>query len=135
MIKEIVLERHSKMSEYTIGKLIIDGKYFCDTLEDVVRNQDIKVHGKTAIPFGRYKIIMNMSNRFKKIMPLLLNVPNFEGVRIHAGNFAENTEGCVLCGKNTAKGQLTNSKLWTSMVYSKINEYIDNGFEVYITIK
>lgn len=129
---ELKLERIFNGSDYTIGKLYIGGIYFCDTLEDVVRNPDIKIHGKTAIPCGKYKIIMNMSNRFKKIMPLLLNVPGFEGVRIHSGNYPSDTEGCLLMGKNTAKGQLTNSKLWTSILYTKLNECNN---EIFITIK
>lgn len=131
---ELKLERIFNGSDYTIGKLYIDGIYFCDTLEDVVRNPDIKIHGKTAIPFGRYKIIMNMSNRFKKRMPLLLDVKGFEGIRIHSGNFASQTNGCILVGKNTIKGQLTNSSLWTSMLYSKINTAIDNEEEITIEI-
>lgn len=131
---ELKLERIFCGGQYTIGKLYIDDKYFADTLEDVVRNPDVKIHGQTAIQFGKYKIIMNMSNRFKKRMPLLLDVPGFKGVRIHAGNFAKDTEGCVLVGKNTIKGQLTNSSLWTSMLYSKINTAIDNGEEISIEI-
>lgn len=128
------LERIFQGGEYTIGKLYINNIYFADTLEDVVRNQDVKIHGKTAIPFGTYKIIMNMSNRFKKRMPLLLDVQGFAGIRIHSGNFSSQTNGCILVGKNTIKGQLTNSSLWTSMLYSKINTAIDNEEEITIEI-
>lgn len=107
---KLKLERIYKAPTYTIGKLYIDGKIFCDTLEDVVRPQGEKVYGETAIPAGTYKVILNVSNRFKVLMPLLLNVPNFEGIRIHAGNTDKDTHGCLLVGKNTVKGKVTDSK-------------------------
>ena len=107
---KLTLERIYKAPTYTIGKLRIDGKAFCDVLEDVVRPPLEKVWGKTAIPTGTYKVILNQSNRFKCLMPLLLNVPGFDGIRIHAGNTAEDTHGCLLVGKNTEKGKVTNSK-------------------------
>lgn len=107
---KLKLERIYKAPTYTIGKLYIDGKLFCDTLEDVVRPDGVKVYGETAIPSGTYKVILNMSNRFKRIMPLLLNVPNFEGIRIHEGNSAADSSGCLLVGKNTVKGKVTDSK-------------------------
>ncbi|MEM4261036.1 MAG: DUF5675 family protein [Candidatus Woesearchaeota archaeon] len=85
----------------TRGILIIDNQRFCYTLEDVVRPRlSPKVPGKTAIPADRYEIVINFSNRFKRQMPLLLNVPNFSGIRIHGGNTAENTEGCILVAYN-----------------------------------
>lgn len=130
---ELVLDRIFKGDLYTIGKLYIDGVYFCDTLEDPVRDE--KIYGETAIPVGRYRVIMNMSNRFKKIMPLLLNVPKFEGIRIHSGTNKDHTNGCILTGKNTIKGRLTNSKLWTSILYTKLNESFYNGEDIYITIQ
>ena len=98
---EIKVERFKK-DKYTHGLLSIDSSPFeCYTLEDKVREGDIfkvKVQNETAIPTGRYEVILNMSNRFKTYMPLLLNVPNFEGVRIHSGNTKEHTEGCILVG-------------------------------------
>ena len=93
---------------YTIGKLYIDGEYYCDTLEDCERK--VKIQNETAINKGTYKVILNHSNRFNRIMPLLLNVPKFEGIRIHNGTSAANTSGCILVGRNTETGKLTESK-------------------------
>ena len=92
----LTLPRIDKNEVRTIGKLFIDGEYFCYTLEDAVR--DKKIAGVTAIPAGTYRCIVNMSNRFQKLMPLLLEVPGFEGVRIHSGNKAADTAGCILVG-------------------------------------
>lgn len=79
-----------------IGELTIDGVHQCFTLEDKVREK--KIFGKTAIPPGRYEVTVSFSNHFQKKLPLLMNVPNFEGVRIHSGNTAKDTEGCILVG-------------------------------------
>lgn len=105
---EIKLYRKVYSKNSTIGELFVNGTFFCYTLEDYCRdlNKDgdlqdpgeQKVYGKTAIPAGRYQVIINMSNRFKKRMPLLLNVPGFEGIRIHNGNTAAHTDGCILVG-------------------------------------
>ena len=105
---KITVKRTFKGPEYTIGKLYIDDNYFCDTLEDTVRK--VKIAGKTAIPAGSYKVKKTMSPRFKKILPEILNVPNFSGVRIHSGNTAADTDGCLLLGLNKAKGQVLCSK-------------------------
>lgn len=107
-IMELRLKRDLKNESYTLGKLFIDGTEFCYTVEDIIRDKnndddlndpgEEKVHGKTAIPKGEYKVILSMSNRFKKIMPEVLNVPGFAGIRIHSGNTAEDTEGCIIVG-------------------------------------
>jgi hypothetical protein len=128
---KLTLERVAKKETYTIGKLYIDGFYFCDTLEDRVRAKGVKVYGETAIDSGTYKVIMDMSKRFKKRMPLLLDVPNFAGVRIHAGNTVKDTLGCILVGKNTIKGQLTDSRKYTSELYAKL----EAGKSITIEIK
>lgn len=106
---KVEVKRTFKGAEYTIGHLYIDGQYFCDTLEDTVRT-GIKIAGKTAIPAGIYKVKKTMSPRFKTILPEILNVPNFSGVRIHSGNTAKDTEGCLLLGLNKTKGAVINSK-------------------------
>ena len=109
-MKRVEVKRTFKGEEYTIGKLYIDGHYFCDTLEDKVRPNGEKIYGKTAIPAGTYKVKMTWSPRFKRYLPEILNVPNFTGVRIHSGNTAAETEGCVLLGLNKVKGKVLNSK-------------------------
>jgi len=108
MIVKVV--RSFKGPEYTIGKLYIDGAYFCDTLEDAVRAKGEKVYGKTAIPSGMYRVKKTFSPRFKKILPEILEVEGFSDVRIHAGNTAKDTEGCLLLGLNKVKGSVINSQ-------------------------
>ena len=110
----VSVKRTFKGAEYTIGKLYIDGHYLCDTLEDTVRN-GIKIAGKTAIPAGKYKVKKTMSPRFKKILPEILNVPGFSGVRIHNGNTADDSSGCVLLGLNKVKGKVLDSQ--TTMAF------------------
>jgi hypothetical protein len=112
---KLTLKRNFKGADYTIGKLYIDGHYFCDTLEDTVRPDGKKIARKTAIPAGDYKVIKSYSPRFKKILPEILNVPNFTGVRIHAGNTAKDTDGCILLGLNKTKGAVLDSQ--TTMAY------------------
>lgn len=108
---ELKIKRRFKGDTYTIGSLFIDGKYFCDTLEDKVRDmpKEPKVMHKTAIPYGRYKLIVNISPKFKRELPRLLDVPFFEGILIHRGNKAEHSSGCILVGENKVKGGLINS--------------------------
>ena len=108
-------------NKYTIGKLFVNDEYICDTLEDVVRSENAKVYGETAIPCGVYEIVLTMSPRFKKVLPLLLNVPHFEGVRIHTGNTEKDTEGCILVGYNKVKGKVINSKI----AFDKVMKYLE----------
>lgn len=103
----LLLKRIALKEKYTIGKLYIDGEYFADTLEDPVREE--KIYGETAIPKGTYKVTITLSPRFRRWLPLLHDVPNFEGVRIHRGNTPEDTHGCILVGQNKIKGQVVNS--------------------------
>lgn len=140
----LILHRKFKGPEYTIGKLYRkSGKnevYMCDILEDTVRNSIktalhsfIKVYGKTAIPYGTYEITRTYSNRFKKMLPLLLNVPHFEGIRIHPGNTAADTEGCLLPGLNKVKGQVVESRAHFATLDQWIEKCLAKG-KVYITI-
>lgn len=98
---ELVMIRRWKTQQSTISEIFVDGAYQCLILEDVIRTGP-KVYGKTAIPAGKYEVVISFSNRFQKYLPLLLNVPGFEGIRIHSGNAPEDTEGCLLTG--TSKG-------------------------------
>lgn len=141
---EIELIRRHLKKEYTIGKLFIDKIPFCDTLEDVVRdlsdyNHDSdfddpgegKIYGQTAIPAGRYQVIVTYSPKFGKRLPELLSVPGFLNIRIHAGADAKHTEGCILVGENKQKGRLINGGYYQS----KLVELIDDQDRVFITIK
>ena len=128
---ELTLKRIALRSEYTIGKLYVDGKYVCDTIEDAVRdldkdgkfaNGEVKIPGKTAIPYGRYEITMKVKSpkysnfskyswakKYDGYLPRLLNVPHFDGVLIHVGNSALDSEACVLVGENKVVGKVINS--------------------------
>lgn len=94
---QLRLIREPSTARTTVGRLFVDGRFECFTLEDVVRR--VKVKGETAIPAGTYQVIVNMSARFRRRLPLLLGVPGYAGVRIHPGNTAADTEGCILPGK------------------------------------
>ena len=122
------LKRVAYKDTYTIGKLNVDGVYLCDTLEDPPR--EIKIPNETCIPLGTYKVIINMSNRFDKLMPLLLDVPDFTGVRIHSGNTASDTSGCILVGENKVKGSLINSRV----TFDKLMSVISGHDDIKITI-
>ena len=108
---KLTLKRTYTAPDYTIGHLYIDGQYFCDTLEDTVRDltREKKIPGQTAIPAGTYHVLVTYSPKFKRKLPILVNVPMFTGIRIHRGNTAKDTEGCILVGKNTEKGKVTGS--------------------------
>ena len=114
---ELKITRNYQKELYTIGRLYVNGALFSNTLEDPVRdysNPDYKDYGKTAIPYGRYRITLAYSPKFSKRyggrkVPLLNNVPDFTGILIHSGNTAEDTDGCILVGQNTQRGRVTNS--------------------------
>lgn len=129
---KILVKRIFNGSAYTIGKLFIDGKYFCDTLENAERPE--KVYGNTAIPKGTYIVTLNQSPRFKTILPLLLDVPGYSGVRIHAGNTAKDTEGCILVGQNLKKGYVLNSKKTLKALLKVLVEADKQGKQICIEI-
>ena len=152
---EITLIRKYKLPTYTIGKLYIDGQYFCDTIEDKDRNlyqgMDLdwlkreKVYGETAIPYGRYKVTLKVqSPKFKgkkqyekcnAYIPRLENVPAFEGILIHIGNYAKDSYGCILLGENKVKGAVVNSTSWFWDFYDIVKKADDEGKDIYITIQ
>jgi hypothetical protein len=106
----------------TIGEMAVDGEFECFTLEDVVR--PVKIKGKTAIPKGTYEVAITFSNKFKKLLPLLMNVPNFEGVRIHSGNTPEDTEGCILVGQQKSQDVISQSRLAFNALFAKMKSAI-----------
>jgi len=130
---EILLERVEKKPGYTIGSISVDGDWECWCIEDEVRDGP-KVPGKTAIPAGKYFIQVTMSARFKKPLPLLLAVPNFEGVRIHPGNTAADTEGCILPGSDRYAASVGRSRVAFDALFVKIKEAIAKGERVSIEI-
>ena len=145
---ELTLIRRAFKDKYTIGKLFTDQKFICDTLEDPVRElHDInhdgdfddtnegKIYGKTAIPCGKYKILVTKSVKLKRILPILLKVPGFEGIRIHGGRNETWTEGCILVGENKEKGQLINYGYWETTIVNMLQMEIASGNKNYITIK
>lgn len=133
-----------KMQGFTPGRLYIDGILECSTLEDQVREiegQPVglwKIHGETAIPRGTYQVVVTYSNRFKRQLPLLLNVPGFEGVRIHPGNTAADTEGCILVGADDGNWQdawLGSSKIAFNKLFPKIQIALGRGEQVWLTVE
>lgn len=126
----------------TLSSLFIDGKFECFTLEDKDRqlecNPDDKIAGETAIPRGTYQVLITYSNRFKCEMPLLVDVPGFEGVRIHPGNTKEDTHGCLLVGTSfVLQGEqhiVNNSRNAYNRLFPKIDDAINRGESVEIEI-
>jgi hypothetical protein len=141
---ELVLKREVFTDESTIGKLTIDGVMECYILEDKDRGLidtmplaeivATKVYGKTCIPYGRYEIDWTMSARFKKMMPILLNVPGYSGIRIHVGNSEKDSLGCLLPCSKYSKNLGIASTIATSKLYEKIARAKKKGQKIYITI-
>jgi hypothetical protein len=125
---KLLLKRIHKTDVSTIGELYIDGIFQCYTLEDIER--DVKIKSETAIAKGKYKVMITLSNRFKKYMPLLLNVPNFEGVRIHSGNTNHDTEGCILVGQTRSKDFIGQSR----KAFDKLFKKLETAKEITIEI-
>lgn len=126
---EITIIREYQTSDATLGRLLVDGEEFCYTLEDLQRKE--KIRGKTAIPCGRYKVIVDFSNRFQKELPHILDVPNFTGVRFHGGNTAEDTEGCPLLAKSRTKDRIYNC----AVVVKEITRRIKEEGHAWLTVK
>lgn len=147
---KLILNRILKTDEFTIGELFIDGKYLCDVLEDKVRplpkecpntpkgidcKCSEKVYGKTAVPAGTYEVKLTYSNRFKQIMPELLNVPHFLGIRIHSLNKSSETEGCIGVGiYNNKIDWIDNSKITYNKLFKILSEANKRGEKINIII-
>ena len=146
---ELLLLREPSGPRATLGRLLVDGEYECDTLEDRVRADpdprtpanEAKVWGETAIPpcaAGEsriYRVVITYSGRFRRDLPLLEEVPGFSGVRIHAGNTHADTQGCILAGKRMGPGTVVESRRAFAQLYAKIDEAIERGERVHIEIR
>ena len=141
---EIRVKRIARKDGYTIGQMSLNGVYFCDTLEDTDRGlkstmsvDEIlskKRKGTTAIPTGKYDVILTFSPKFKRVLPLLLNVRGYEYIRIHHGNFPSSTDGCLLVGENKIKGQIINSRATLERLMSVLLECEKRKEKISITI-
>ena len=141
----ILLQRHALKAGYTIGRMEINGRYFCDTLEDTDRGlresmtEDeiaaLKVKGATAIPTGTYRIDMQTrSPRFGRVLPRLVSVKGYSGVLIHSGNTADDTEGCILVGENRERGKVLNSRATLEHLLVFLREAQAEGEDIELTI-
>lgn len=141
---KIEVGRVAKRDAYTIGKMYINGKYFCDTIEDKDRDitqntplttiNKIKIPNETAIPTGTYKVVVNMSPRFKRNLPRLLNVPGFDGILIHRGNTEKDTSGCIIVGENKVVGKVINSTGYETKLVDVLTKAQSSKEEITITI-
>jgi len=134
---DLLLNRIWFSDKSTTGTLKIDGEMECYTLEDVDRGLEKggnKIAGETAIPRGKYRTIIDFSRRFQRPLPRLLNVPHFEGVRIHAGNRSNDTEGCILVGRVHLVDYVGESKITLESLMLKILNAIDKKEEVWFTV-
>lgn len=136
----IVVERLQRDTDVTIGSMTVDGEWQCWTLEDTVREvpgqpvQQWKVYGQTAIPAGRYQVDLTLSARFKRVLPLLLGVPGFSGVRIHAGNTAADTEGCILVGEDRLPKSVGRSQRAMAALMVKMSEAKRKGEAIWLEV-
>lgn len=129
---KLLVKRELKKDTYTIGKMYVDGKYLCDTLEDKDRGlkqsdavssiQKIKVQHQTAIPVGIYEVIVNKSPRFGRMLPRILNIPGFDGVLIHRGNTDKDTSGCILVGEYKGGDRVINSTPYETKLVALLTE-------------
>ena len=140
----LILFRKYRKEAYTIGQLYNGNTYLCNTVEDTDRGlhsnmaaaqiAKLKIKGQTAIPTGSYKVEVTDSPKFKRPLPILLNVPGFSGIRIHRGSNANSTEGCIIPGENTVKGGVTNSTRYEEVITKLIQNAQRNGEDVWLTI-
>ena len=130
----LTLQRLQLSNGCTIGSLSVNGNHECWTLEDTVRAPGVKVAGQTAIPYGTYRVVADMSVRFGRVMLHLLDVPDFAGIRIHSGNRAADTEGCILVGLDRYTERIGRSHDALDQLQPKVQAALDAGEEVTIEI-
>ena len=131
---ELSVKRDPSADGCTLGRLFVDGVFEAFTLEDIVRAGP-KVMHETAIPSGRYRVDITKSERFQRMLPILLDVPGFTGVRIHPGNTNADTSGCILVGQSRAHDSISSSKLAMQALQPKIAGALARGEDVFITIE
>lgn len=140
---KLELKRIALKPNYTIGKLSINGTYYCDTIEDKVIDLNkngkfddglSKVMHQTAIPYGTFKVVVNYSPKFKRELPRLLDVPYFEGILIHNGNDQNSSSGCIIVGENKTVGKVTNSTFYMNNLTARIKDAQNKGETITITI-
>ena len=131
---DLLLTRLQLDSDVTIGELQIDGEFECWTCEDTVREPGVKIHGQTAIPYGRYEVVISMSQRFGIYLPLLMNVPMFDGIRIHPGNTSADTDGCILPGAQRLGKSVGQSRTAFGKLFPKIRDAASRKEPVWIRI-
>lgn len=129
----LTLRRSPSVDGTTIGRLYLDGNFECYTCEDVIRHGP-KVHAETAIPPGRYEVRITRSQRFQRMLPLLLKVPDFEGIRIHPGNTAADTSGCILVGETRGPVSVGRSRIAMEILHAKIAHAQARGEQVWMEI-
>lgn len=130
---KLQIKRTNFTDKSTVGELYINDEFFCYTLEDVVREEKIK--NETAIPAGEYEITITYSPRFKRYLPLLHDVPNFSGVRIHPGNTARDTEGCILVGMTKSTDFIGNSRAAFNKLYPMLTHASQSGEKLILNIR
>lgn len=133
----LMIDRAWKKADYTISRFFVNDERWCECLEDTDRGltssmsisevKAKKVYGRTAIPSGKYQVTLTYSPKFRKYLPLVNDVKCFSGIRFHAGNTNRDTEGCILLGKNTKVGMVTNSAYWTDRLIGAVRNAIDHG--------
>ncbi len=136
---EVVLQREVFSPKFTLGRLTVDGKHFAYTCEDCDRELEaggVKIPKQTAIPRGYYRLMVTFSQRFQKLMPLIYRVPHFEGVRIHGGNTADDTEGCPLVGRVRTMTGVVNCAERVATLTKMIEDVEDaEGGEAWISVQ
>jgi hypothetical protein len=132
---ELTLDRDTFTTRATTGMLAIDGTFECFTLEDAVRQDGVKIFGETAIPAGRYRADITRGPRFRRDLPLLINVAGFDGIRIHPGNTADDTLGCILVGRKRGKNVVQESNLAFDPLFKRLKAALARGEAIHIVIR
>lgn len=138
VVREPVMNLHPA-ENVTLGKMYLDNVFFCQACEDEDRFLENgvteKIYGRTAIPRGRYRLVTSFSNRFQRVLPLALDVPGFSGIRIHGGNRAEDSHGCILVGKVRTATGIAQCKDTVQRIIDQIDDAAELGIETWLEIE